>query len=152
MKILVREIPPRGLPVDQMLQGADIGLTPEEVQLTAPLDIKGNIKRVGDTVLAQVQVKSRFSFSCARCLADSETGLNLNLNFDYPIDKSTEFVDVGEDIRQEIILNLNPRLVCSEDCKGLCKGCGADLNKEQCKCGSGNKNIKHSKQEQKQPK
>jgi uncharacterized protein len=26
------------------------------------------------------------------------------------------------------------RLLCSEDCKGLCQKCGADLNHGKCNC------------------
>jgi uncharacterized protein len=26
------------------------------------------------------------------------------------------------------------KLLCNENCKGICAGCGADLNTELCKC------------------
>ena len=29
------------------------------------------------------------------------------------------------------------KVLCSDDCKGLCPGCGCNLNTEQCSCVSG---------------
>ena len=42
---------------------------------------------------------------------------------------------MGEELfREQILLQLPMRFLCSSRCKGLCPGCGADLNKESCKC------------------
>ncbi|MCX5681113.1 MAG: DUF177 domain-containing protein [Candidatus Omnitrophica bacterium] len=43
-------------------------------------------------------------------------------------------MDVGEDIREEIILGFPDKVLCAEECKGLCAGCGANLNNEKCQC------------------
>ncbi len=41
----------------------------------------------------------------------------------------------GEELfREQILLQLPMRILCNEECKGLCPGCGADLNKTQCQC------------------
>ena len=32
------------------------------------------------------------------------------------------------------VLHLDTKNLCSPDCKGLCPGCGADLNREPCRC------------------
>jgi len=34
----------------------------------------------------------------------------------------------------EFILDMDDTLLCSDECAGLCQGCGSDLNFEQCKC------------------
>ena len=36
--------------------------------------------------------------------------------------------------REVFILNMPSKMLCSEDCKGLCSGCGANLNRESCRC------------------
>jgi uncharacterized protein len=54
--------------------------------------------------------------------------------FDFEIDPENEFIDLGEEIRQEIIMANPPRVLCGKDCKGICPKCGANLNVEQCKC------------------
>ena len=43
-------------------------------------------------------------------------------------------VDVGELARTAFILGMDTKTLCSEDCKGLCPRCGADLNLGPCSC------------------
>ena len=43
-------------------------------------------------------------------------------------------VDVGDLARTEFILEMDIQTLCSEDCKGLCSRCGADLNLGPCSC------------------
>jgi uncharacterized protein len=43
-------------------------------------------------------------------------------------------VDLGEAIREEMILAAPTFVLCREDCKGLCPRCGADLNEGPCGC------------------
>ena len=37
-------------------------------------------------------------------------------------------------MREVFLLEMDTKNLCSEDCKGLCPGCGADLNVEACRC------------------
>ena len=43
-------------------------------------------------------------------------------------------LDADELMREVWLLNMDTKNLCSEDCKGLCPGCGADLNAGPCKC------------------
>ena len=43
-------------------------------------------------------------------------------------------VDVGELARTAFILGMDTKTLCSEDCKGLCPRCGANLNDGPCGC------------------
>ncbi len=43
-------------------------------------------------------------------------------------------VDAGELAREAFILDMDTKTLCSEDCKGLCPRCGADLNLGPCSC------------------
>ncbi|GAQ87482.1 hypothetical protein KFL_003560090 [Klebsormidium nitens] len=43
-------------------------------------------------------------------------------------------IDLSEYIRQTILLKVPIRVLCKEDCKGLCIDCGADWNKQSCSC------------------
>lgn len=42
--------------------------------------------------------------------------------------------DVGALITEDIFLSLPSKFLCREDCKGVCPGCGKDLNVESCSC------------------
>ena len=37
-------------------------------------------------------------------------------------------------IEQTLDFNLPHKVLCNEDCEGLCPECGANLNKETCSC------------------
>jgi uncharacterized protein len=37
-------------------------------------------------------------------------------------------------VREQVLLAVPLKVICREDCKGLCPHCGANLNSEQCSC------------------
>ena len=43
-------------------------------------------------------------------------------------------LDLGEPVREELILAIDPYVVCDPDCRGLCPRCGANRNTETCTC------------------
>ena len=43
-------------------------------------------------------------------------------------------VDLGELARTVFILEMDTKTLCSESCKGICPGCGVDLNQGSCTC------------------
>ena len=43
-------------------------------------------------------------------------------------------VDAEDLARTAFILNMDTKILCSEDCRGLCPICGADLNEGPCGC------------------
>ncbi|MBQ4037049.1 MAG: DUF177 domain-containing protein [Clostridia bacterium] len=43
-------------------------------------------------------------------------------------------IDLGELAEVTLYTNLPMRLLCKEDCKGLCPKCGKDWNKGECSC------------------
>jgi len=86
---------------------------------------------------------------CSRCLKD----LSVPLDFDF--DQKIDFekihsgvkgdldeitfidgntLDVDRFIRNELILHLPAKVLCREDCAGLCPVCGRDLNEGDCGC------------------
>ena len=52
----------------------------------------------------------------------------------FPLDGPV--VDLAEVAREQVDLALPLRVLCRDDCRGLCPGCGADLNREACRCTS----------------
>jgi len=43
-------------------------------------------------------------------------------------------VDLADRIHDAVAIDLPVRVYCKEDCKGLCPGCGHDLNEGTCSC------------------
>lgn len=52
----------------------------------------------------------------------------------YAIAARATALDLGDVIREELILAVPDYLVCRDDCRGLCAQCGADLNQGPCDC------------------
>lgn len=135
MKIKIKDIRPEGIEISGQIPVETIGLTPQdEGYFPAPLEAKAKVSRTGNTVLARTHVQGRYKTACARCLAEVEREWNNDFLFDFPVGADTETIEMDEDIRQEVILNLPPKVLCKEDCKGICPNCGVDLNNEKCKC------------------
>ncbi|TCK98316.1 uncharacterized protein EDC19_0736 [Natranaerovirga hydrolytica] len=45
-------------------------------------------------------------------------------------------IDINQLICDEIIINFPMKVLCKEDCKGICNNCGCNLNNEKCNCES----------------
>jgi uncharacterized protein len=134
LKFALRDIPKTGISVHRSVTPEEIGLTKEDLDLRSNLDVRVDISRVGETVLADAVVNVDYGFQCARCLEDFSRGRIKEYHFDYEVKGNMDVYDVGEDIRQELILGVVQRALCKMDCKGICAGCGANLNIESCKC------------------
>ncbi|MFN5059202.1 MAG: YceD family protein [Chloroflexota bacterium] len=72
---------------------------------------------------------------------DVTTGANLVKHIDTEDDDDDRFfvneqhlLDLGEALREYALLELPMRPLCKSDCRGLCAGCGVDLNVETCRC------------------
>lgn len=72
---------------------------------------------------------------CARCTQIfSTTVSDSGFLRDFPAIEGTEEVDITEDIREELILNLPHFPLCDGECRGLCPQCGKSLNDGPCGC------------------
>ena len=60
-------------------------------------------------------------------------------------------INITEDIREDLLLALPLVLKCSPDCKGICAGCGANLNTEKCSCGKKKKKAKSEPEKPDEP-
>lgn len=78
---------------------------------------------------------------CDRCLLPTENAVNFD--FDYIIDISKdaeeEFLDgkdllVEELLYPDMLMNMPVKVLCRQDCKGLCHVCGSNLNNGDCGC------------------
>jgi len=134
VKIKVRGIPADGLEIVKSVEPEEIGLSDDDLTCLSPIEILVKAERVTNVVVAHVEVLARVAYTCSRCLEDVERESHDQFKFEYPVEKATEFIDIGEDLRQELILNLPSKVLCREDCRGICPHCGANLNDEKCDC------------------
>ena len=122
-----------------------------ELRFSAPLSISGQAQFLtSGEVLVRLVVQSRLGLECRRCLDPVEVPVEqeLTLLFVPPGEGGEEDgdvrllpdggvdLDLGEPIREEMILSVWPFALCRPDCQGLCPRCGANLNEETCQCSS----------------
>jgi uncharacterized protein len=43
-------------------------------------------------------------------------------------------LELGQAVREEVVLAMNPYVVCDPECPGLCPQCGANLKEGPCGC------------------
>lgn len=122
----------------------------DDVVVLEPVAVNGSVINRAGYITLTAEASMSYRTHCARCLAEvedtvrflcektvaDEKGL-LRLenteNDDYVQIKGGK-LDLDAPICDEILLGFPMRILCSDDCKGLCAGCGADLNREACRC------------------
>ena len=119
-------------------------------RLLSPLQIDLEGRFVGEGVLVRGEVEAEIDAECRRCLtpvpirirdtvdllfeplsAEDEADLGGEI---YPLPERGDTLELGEAIREQLLLRIPNFVVCSEDCRGLCPQCGAELNKTTCEC------------------
>ena len=134
MKVKVRDIPDAGLALVEEVAAEEIELEDSFFKSLTPLSVAANIILAEEAVVANVEVSGKFELTCGRCLEPFAVERNEHLDLYFEVDPQTEFIELGEDIRQEMIMILSGILLCGEDCRGLCQQCGTNLNHQQCNC------------------
>ncbi len=134
IKFSVRDITSKGLEIHQTVPMEGIGLSSEEIDLRSPITVKANIERVDNTIVAYTKIRADYGYLCMRCLEDFHDAHDNEYDFNFNLTPDTRDIDLGEEIRQEMILANPLRILCKPDCKGICTGCGVNLNREKCKC------------------
>ena len=158
MKILIAEITesPKTLCFAERVDELNNGRTGGEYQefrFPSPVDVRITFYRSGQEILLAGSLQGGFEGCCSRCLEV----------FDFTVEKKFEIVlapdsmamdrkkelnkaemglsfyqgaeiDVAPLVREQILLSLPIRPLCTEECRGLCAGCGVNLNSEACRC------------------
>jgi uncharacterized protein len=126
----------------------------ERVKLTAPATVNGKIRLAGNEVFVNGHVDTRAQVECDRCLKLIELPVNADFELEYitgseyetsAVAELTEAemsvavfdgeaLDVDEIVKEQILLAVPTRMLCREDCKGICPQCGVDRNTGECNC------------------
>lgn len=111
-----------------------------------PVFLNGSISNMGGSLELEAVIEGTVTTSCARCTKE------LNSQFRYSFTELIKQADLDSTSAEDVIYIAEPKLditdiavnnflvnapmryLCSEDCKGLCPDCGADLNNGECDC------------------
>ena len=98
-------------------------------------------------LLIEGECKMTLEIPCDRCLDPVPTEFNLEFSKSVDLNDGVEAdeldeknyidgynLDVDKLLYNEILIGWPMKILCSEDCKGICNTCGQNLNKGTCNC------------------
>ncbi|MFA5561168.1 MAG: DUF177 domain-containing protein [Eubacteriales bacterium] len=144
----------RALPIDFQLT------LPDELSVSVPhlwgvrfpqaMHVQGSVVNTAGYIRLQLSLWVPYIAPCARCLRDIDGTFHLELEktaaptkvldginedkLDEYVEIRDGFLDIDELLLELLEMEFPSRLLCAEDCRGLCQQCGQDLNEGSCDC------------------
>jgi uncharacterized protein len=148
MKIAIDDIPEEGLYLD-----FEENVSIEGYTQVYPVEVHLDVQKTREEIVIDGKLQAGIELQCSRCLKSFQRSLDSTVHMIYhPIQHmqtdvhelkrdemdmdfySGKEIDVSEMLREQILLNLQMKPLCKEDCKGICPKCGTDLNIKKCSC------------------
>jgi uncharacterized protein len=138
------------VPVEALVPAGD-GLWQESgLRWNGPVQVRLRASYAGTgEVVVRGKVRGQLAQECRRCLQpvkeDFDDDLTLVFVFGatgedtdggdaFVLDPKGGSLDLRDAVREEVVLAMNPYVVCDPECRGLCPRCGANLNDGSCDC------------------
>lgn len=113
--------------------------------ITRPVQIEGSVTNHAGALVLEGKASSLLDLVCDRCgkrySREKVVELNCLLATELEDEEHDEIyllegneVDLDEVAGTAFILGMDTKNLCSDNCKGLCAKCGADLNNGPCGC------------------
>jgi uncharacterized protein len=147
MKLKLLEIPEEGLDIEGE-ESVDIDGAPARALLSA------RVLKAGKDIFIKGEISAGFSLACSRCLKDFEGDMTFIVDLALrPADEASgqgheltheelntgfyrdDEIDLSEITKEQVLLNMPMKPLCSDACKGFCPMCGANRNEQDCGCG-----------------
>jgi uncharacterized protein len=134
MIILIKRIPPEG----ENLTGVDpcsmMEVDEPDVHFRQDIRHDLHVQVQGNALLVTGTLDTAVVLRCGRCLREFTRPLRVAQFVVHQPLAGEDSVDLTANVREDILLELPQRALCSPDCKGLCPVCGQDLNTKTCGC------------------
>ncbi len=130
----------------------------EEIDITRPVDFEGSATRLSKGVQVEGEFNAEILLVCSRCLEKFKLSIEGELSelfvlpqyqaqlpddLDYYLIEG-EKIDLEPMIKEQIVLSVPFKALCSENCSGLCPLCGKNLNQGSCSCQKKELKVKSS--------
>ncbi len=115
--------------------------------VTEPVKAWGTVRNTAGVLLMKGQVSTTIHGVCDRCARDFDRAVEIPIDVVLVTELSNEdsedewvfpleadSADLEEIVRTVFVLNLDSKLLCKEDCAGICCRCGKNLNDGPCRC------------------
>jgi uncharacterized protein len=163
LRVSVETLPPEGMEMAATLPPSHFPLLRQmndegECRFDGAVSVSARLTHREQMVAVTGSAETTAGMRCGRCLAGFEASVlaSFSLLYSPRPDTDTEErseivhadgdklglyffdgdeIDLTDAVQEQILLSLPMQPLCSEDCRGLCPGCGADRNREACSCG-----------------
>lgn len=121
---------------------------------TVPVEVDADLDKTTAQLYLKARIRTGGLFSCDRCVEEFTQMIISSYALFYVYNEldtgkhqpeeiqilapDTLYLDLTEDVRQMTMLSVPLKLLCREDCKGLCPQCGTNRNERSCTCKDGN--------------
>ncbi|MCK4577987.1 MAG: DUF177 domain-containing protein [Candidatus Marinimicrobia bacterium] len=148
MKILLGELQDSVSPLTKRTTLGDLSIE-EFGDKQTPVTISIEVHPRGDDFELSGRIRARLETVCDRCLATAKAAVDAEFNFwllteerpdlspgevEYLLIPNTREIDISAPLAESLRLEIPSKVLCREDCRGLCPRCGTDLNHKQCTC------------------
>lgn len=112
-----------------------------------PCNLEVKFYSINDKIFMDLKYKVDVVYQCARCLVDVNDTIEQDFSKEIVVSNNEEAIendttlyvenneiDIEEILLKSLYLNLEPSVLCDENCKGLCPKCGTNLNDSKCDC------------------
>ncbi len=100
-----------------------------------PISYELTVELAGTELVVRGQVEVPLQLRCSRCAHFFSTTARVSSFLHaYECSEHLEFLDVSDDVREDLLLEIPGFPLCDEGCKGLCAQCGQNLNEGRCGC------------------
>lgn len=122
-------------------------------EIAASVKVGAKIHRLRDVITVRGNIRARLDRPCDRCLSSASLGLEAVLHIVIrqrtvsgdpeegdggevllSVPREEQEVDLINQIRDALIVEVPMAVYCKDTCRGLCPTCGADLNEGACSC------------------
>ena len=115
--------------------------------VTEPVVASGTVRNTAGVLMMKGDLTTTIHGTCDRCASPFDREIHFPINvvlvteltdeenedeWVFPLEGDS--ADLDDIVRTVFVLNLDSKLLCKEDCKGLCHRCGKNLNDGPCNC------------------
>jgi uncharacterized protein len=137
------------LSADETVKFEDVDGSENEIACHADLTVRS----APEGIYIHAELKGVFDTPCHKCLEPAKCLVDPSFDLvarkiqarsqGHPEEADDDFIyitrvdrDISLDrhVYEHLLASIPIRILCREDCKGLCPGCGANLNTEKCRC------------------
>ena len=115
--------------------------------VSEPVEAEGTVRNTAGVLMMTGTIRTTIHGTCDRCANDFDRDMELPIDavlvtelaneenedeWVFPLEGDS--ADLEDIVRTIFVLNLDSKLLCKDDCAGLCCRCGKNLNDGPCNC------------------